>query len=75
MRLVRESTILIRKTLERTINDIPRGFVDEIILVDDFSSDDTYDLAKKNISVVKNFGNKYHFLSFGKILGTDIVFI
>ena len=35
------------KTLERTINDIPTGFVDEIILVDDFSSDDTYDLAKK----------------------------
>ncbi len=35
------------KTLERTIADIPQGFVDEIILVDDFSSDNTFDLAHK----------------------------
>lgn len=35
------------KTLERTIADIPGGFVDEIILVDDFSSDNTFELAKK----------------------------
>jgi glycosyltransferase involved in cell wall biosynthesis len=35
------------KTLERTISDIPDGFVDEIILVDDFSKDNTFDLANK----------------------------
>lgn len=35
------------KTLEKTINDIPGGFVDEIILVDDFSTDDTFVLATK----------------------------
>jgi glycosyltransferase involved in cell wall biosynthesis len=35
------------KTLERTISDIPSGFVDEVILVDDFSSDNTYEIAQK----------------------------
>ena len=35
------------KTLERTLDDIPRDWVDEIILVDDRSRDDTVDLAKK----------------------------
>jgi glycosyltransferase involved in cell wall biosynthesis len=35
------------KTLERTIADIPSGFVDEIILVDDFSKDNTFELANK----------------------------
>lgn len=33
-------------TLERTINDIPRGSVDEIILVDDASQDNTVEIAK-----------------------------
>lgn len=35
------------KTLERTIADIPRDIVDEIILVDDNSNDNTVALAKK----------------------------
>jgi glycosyltransferase involved in cell wall biosynthesis len=29
------------KTLERTVQAVPRDFVDEIILVDDHSTDDT----------------------------------
>ena len=35
------------KTLEKTINDIPKGSVDEIILVDDASNDKTVKLTKK----------------------------
>jgi len=35
------------KTLERTLDDIPREWVDEIILVDDRSSDGTVALAKQ----------------------------
>jgi len=35
------------QTLERTLDDIPRDWVDEIILVDDRSRDDTVALAKK----------------------------
>lgn len=35
------------KTLERTMRDLPEGSYDDIILVDDFSGDGTYDLAKK----------------------------
>jgi len=35
------------KTLERTYQEIPFHIVDEVILVDDFSSDDTADLARK----------------------------
>lgn len=35
------------QTLERTLDDIPRDWVDEIILVDDRSRDDTVELAKK----------------------------
>ena len=35
------------KTLEKTIKDIPKGSVDEIILVDDCSKDGTVALAKK----------------------------
>ena len=34
------------KTLERTLNDIPPGACDEVILVDDHSSDRTYELAR-----------------------------
>jgi glycosyltransferase involved in cell wall biosynthesis len=34
-------------TLEKTIADIPRGTVDEIILVDDCSTDGTVELARK----------------------------
>jgi glycosyltransferase involved in cell wall biosynthesis len=35
------------KTLERTYRDIPAGFVDKIILVDDVSKDDTVAVAAK----------------------------
>src|SRR5215203_5040837 len=35
------------KTLERTIGDIPPGVADEIVLVDDFSKDDTVDIAQR----------------------------
>ncbi|MFH1610961.1 MAG: glycosyltransferase family 2 protein [Patescibacteria group bacterium] len=35
------------KTLEKTLNDIPAGWVDEVILVDDFSNDGTVELAER----------------------------
>ncbi|RLD62211.1 MAG: glycosyltransferase family 2 protein [Bacteroidetes bacterium] len=35
------------KTLEKTFNEIPFDIVDEVVLVDDFSSDNTFKLAKK----------------------------
>lgn len=48
------------KTLEKTYNEIYQNFVDEIILVDDFSSDKTKDIAKSlNIITIvhkKNIG-------------------
>jgi glycosyltransferase involved in cell wall biosynthesis len=34
------------RTLEATVSGIPRGWVDEIILVDDKSTDDTVELAR-----------------------------
>lgn len=48
------------KTLEKTYNEIYQNFVDEIILVDDFSSDETKEVAKRlNITTIvhkKNIG-------------------
>ena len=35
------------KTLEKTYNEIYQNFVDEIILVDDFSSDETKEISKR----------------------------
>jgi glycosyltransferase involved in cell wall biosynthesis len=35
------------KTLEKTLNDIPQGIADEIILVDDASKDNTVEVAKR----------------------------
>jgi len=35
------------KTLEKTLNDIPRDWVDDIILTDDASQDNTVELARK----------------------------
>ncbi|MFH1129669.1 MAG: glycosyltransferase family 2 protein [Patescibacteria group bacterium] len=47
------------KTLEMTVNDVLRGIVDEIILVDDFSNDKTLELAKKlNLTTHKHEKNK-----------------
>ena len=47
------------KTLKKTYNDIYQNFVDEIILVDDFSSDDTKEIAKSlNITTIVHEKNK-----------------
>ena len=47
------------KTLEKTVNDIPRDIVSEIILVDDKSNDDTVSLARKlNLTVNAHDKNK-----------------
>jgi len=35
------------RTLERTLDDLDRGFVDEIIVVDDASTDDTVEIARR----------------------------
>ncbi len=47
-------------TLEKTYNEIPKDFIDEIILVDDFSKDNTVNIAKQlNIKTIchsKNMG-------------------
>lgn len=46
------------KTLERTVKEIDRSVVDEIILVDDRSKDETVSLAKKlGIRVVRHLDN------------------
>ena len=48
------------KTLSRTVGDIPREIVDEILLVDDASADETVELAREMDLTVflheKNFG-------------------
>ena len=47
------------KTLEKTYNEIYQNFVDEIILVDDFSKDSTKDVAKRlNITTIVHEKNK-----------------
>ena len=47
------------KTLEKTYNEIYQNFVDEIILVDDFSSDETKEVAKRlNITTIVHEKNK-----------------
>ena len=46
------------KTLEKTYNEIYQNFVDEVILVDDFSNDSTKDIAKKlNITTMLLYNN------------------
>ena len=46
-------------TLERTIADIPEGSVDEVILVDDCSRDNTVDLAKSlGLTVIEHETNR-----------------
>lgn len=48
------------KTLEKTLNDIPSEWVDDIILVDDFSSDNTAEVSRglglKTFSHAENLG-------------------
>ena len=47
------------KTVERTYRDIPRDVVDRVILVDDVSSDDTVDIARRlGIDVVLHAKNR-----------------
>jgi len=47
------------KTLERTYRDIPKGWVDQVILVDDVSKDDTVEVARRlPIKVVVHRENK-----------------
>ncbi len=47
------------KTLEKTYKDIPKGLVDEVILVDDKSSDNTVELAKQlGLTVISHGENK-----------------
>ena len=47
------------ETLEKTYNDIPRGMVDEIILVDDASSDRTVEIARTlGLTVIVHSENK-----------------
>ena len=47
------------KTLEKTVADIPKGSVDEIILVDDCSKDGTVALARKmGLTVIVHETNK-----------------
>jgi glycosyltransferase involved in cell wall biosynthesis len=46
-------------TLEKTVRDIPNGFANEIILVDDGSQDDTLNIARKlRLTVVTHDTNK-----------------
>jgi glycosyltransferase involved in cell wall biosynthesis len=46
-------------TLEKTVRDIPEGFADEIILVDDSSEDDTVNIAKGlGLTVIVHDRNK-----------------
>ena len=47
------------RTLERTLADIPPGAVDEIILVDDGSKDDTVAIARRlGLTVIVHEKNK-----------------
>lgn len=47
------------KTLEKTIKDIPKNVIDEIILVDDHSSDETAELARKlGLTVIEHPQNR-----------------
>src|SRR4051812_13940745 len=47
------------KTIEKTVNDIPHGSYDEVILVDDASKDETAKIAKKlNLQTIIHLNNK-----------------
>lgn len=40
------------RSLKQTISEIPYEIVNEIVLVDDFSSDDTLEIAKNAVSTI-----------------------
>jgi glycosyltransferase involved in cell wall biosynthesis len=47
------------KTLTRTINEVPTGIVDEFVLVDDASSDETAEVARAlGVTCVRHPGNR-----------------
>jgi glycosyltransferase involved in cell wall biosynthesis len=47
------------RTLERTLREIPMDVVDDIILVDDFSTDETVEVARRhNLFVFRHDRNK-----------------
>ncbi len=47
------------KTLERTYNDLPKDVVDQVILVDDVSQDETVEIARKlGLEVIVHIQNK-----------------
>jgi glycosyltransferase involved in cell wall biosynthesis len=47
------------RTLERTLHDVPTGFVDEVLVVDDASQDGTWDLATRlGIATVRHPRNR-----------------
>lgn len=47
------------RTLEPTVQDIPPGVIDEIILVDDASSDDTVAIARRlGLTVIQHEANR-----------------
>jgi len=47
------------RTLESTLREIPAGIVDDIVLVDDFSTDDTVEVARRhNLFVFRHDQNK-----------------
>jgi glycosyltransferase involved in cell wall biosynthesis len=48
------------KTLARTVHEIPNGFVDEIVLVDDGSQDSTVEIAK---SLNRHFPDNLHLVA------------
>src|ERR1700721_2028947 len=46
------------RTLERTLREIPMDVVDDVVLVDDFSADDTVEVARKlNLFVFRHERN------------------
>jgi glycosyltransferase involved in cell wall biosynthesis len=49
------------RTLEPTVRDIPSGVVDEIILVDDSSIDNTVEVAQRlGLTVIRHEPTKRH---------------
>ena len=66
------------KTLEKTYNEIPFPMVDEVILVDDHGSYNTYELAKKlgiNHVIRHQYNKGYGKLFFIKYDWQDQIFL